>query len=693
MRSRSPHLVPVAALTALTVLVFGVTLGAGFVWDDDVLIKSNARLRGDGAWTRALTDDFWATTVQADTVHGFWRPVVKLSHVALAPLEAPWPFHLLNLVLHLGAVLLAYRWLWARLTRSGLLDEDALRPALLGAALFSLHPSRYAVVGWISCSTDLFMSVFALLALWAFERRRYVAGALLVALAMFSKESIVALPLALLADGLLERRLDGRALTASVVGLVVPLALRAALGLSAPGIAFSAPGLTLVRTLATTGVYHARTVWPWPLTVLPYEPGSGGPLEKYGTGWFIAGVVAVTAWLAWAAAARKTSTARALLGDGAWWAALLTPFLQLVPVTSLTFASDRFLYLPLLGLSAVLARALALRPRALALGGAATFVAVGAVSLALALPAWDSGLTFFGREYRLHPDSEIIGTAFAGQLQLNGKHEALPPLLQRLASQRRSVKMANWAVVQLANNALARSHEPDRPTLEALARFYDGLLGGQPVPLVLADARYEAPGPPDALTRMARMGAFDDVEQFRARVALELGDLEDAARRGALLRAQPTPRRLRLLARIGAARGDFAAALRDASAAKGTASTPLVEALRTAASLARPGTEPCTAATPCSSEERALRRSWVDVWSALELRAQEDSALALLGDDPAALTLRLRALTDRHRDDEVRALLDAGALPGPAGQQLRDALEARRVELETERALTAAEVR
>src|SRR5262245_23897811 len=111
------------------------------------------------------------------------RPIAGLN---------PWPYHLLSLLAHTACVVLLYRMLAGRLSE---------RAALLGATFFAVHPSLFAALHWISTVGDPLALCFGLLALETADRNdrwRWLALPLF-ALSLISKESLVLLPLVLLA--------------------------------------------------------------------------------------------------------------------------------------------------------------------------------------------------------------------------------------------------------------------------------------------------------------------------------------------------------------------------------------------------------------------------------------------------------------------------------------------------------------
>lgn len=628
------------ALAALVLITSGSALTAGFVWDDEVLVSHNARFEGEGAWQRALTDDFWATSAPNDAARGYWRPLVKLSHLALWKLgdHAAWPFHLFNLALHLACVLLVDRWLRARLP-----DAHPLA-TWLGAALFAVHLTRFEVVPWASCATDLLMTCFALLALWALERERWVLGAVLVALGLLSKESIVLLPVVLAVDGWLRARWQPRALVATTLGLAVPWLTRLALHLAAPPIRFDGPLAALTRATSALGFYAWRTVAPWPATVLLSEPNSDDFSRLLPVGVLTAVALAGFLFAVW----RKPAL-RPLLADLAWWLLLLAPFLQVLPLPATLFASDRFVYLPLLGVCALVARLATTRAAHLAVGG---FVAASALSLALAVPAWESGLTFFARERRLHPESGFVASALAGQLERAGQNHACQALLFTVARQQ-PPRYGAWAIGQLAHLTLAVTTDDRSPALPPLVDFYDGLALNPPRPLVV-DGETFTLRDPELARRQAERGQWDDVQLFRATLALRLGDLDGALARARALQAAPTFRRELLLARVLAARDEAPAAVELVRRSRfgGWQHAPAREALETLAHL-----HPLPACdAPCAGAEREAWRQALGAWATLDLQAREQDGLARVDD------LRLRAWSLARRGDDDGALAAARAL-------------------------------
>jgi tetratricopeptide (TPR) repeat protein len=183
-----------AILIALVLAAYLPLWRAGFVWDDDTMLTANRLIRaGDGLvqfWFTRNAQDYWPVT--STTLWVEWRLW------GLNPLG----YHLTNLALHLGTVLL----LWSVLRRL------CIPGAWLAALLFAVHPINVESVTWIAQRKNLLALLFALLTILCFlksgiagtpapsvarSNRWYWLGLIAFILAMLSKGSVAPLPLVL----------------------------------------------------------------------------------------------------------------------------------------------------------------------------------------------------------------------------------------------------------------------------------------------------------------------------------------------------------------------------------------------------------------------------------------------------------------------------------------------------------------
>jgi len=190
----------------LAFVAFLPALRAGFVnWDDEAGFLTNTAYRGLG-WTEIR----WAFTT---TLLGHWSPLAWITwsvNYVTGGLE-PWGYHLGNLLLHAGNVVLV--WLLARRLLASGSDESPTNRSIaagatLAALLWGLHPLRAEPVAWVSARRDLLCGSFYLLAALAYLRG--VAGGAAIqprwwglslvafAAALSSKSIAMTLPLSLL---------------------------------------------------------------------------------------------------------------------------------------------------------------------------------------------------------------------------------------------------------------------------------------------------------------------------------------------------------------------------------------------------------------------------------------------------------------------------------------------------------------
>jgi len=355
-------------------LVYAPTLTQGFAFDEYFLILEDTTLHS----LRYLPDFFTRPFWPGQTGIIYYRPLITLTYALDYTLGQgrPWPFHLTNLIGHVLASVLAFR-----------LCRRLFPPlALFTGLLFALHPVHTETVTWISGRTDLFATLFLLLA-WLLALPvsrgtacraptikyrsvgRMIFSLAAFALALLAKEAAVVFPLLLfLGDRLQARRLDaGRAGYYFLLFLVLLgyFFLRHHALITPgpePAPAFFAGhtlGFKLLTMSAVGWTYLRLLFFPFPLRLDYYydqlfKDGVPTPVGLAA----LAGLIAL-ALLALASPRRRPGAAFDFLGLA----------LSLLPVSHLisfpTLMAERFLYLPSLFACLFLARMLAaLKPRA-----------------------------------------------------------------------------------------------------------------------------------------------------------------------------------------------------------------------------------------------------------------------------------------------------------------------------------------
>ncbi len=492
-----------AALGVATVLVFALGLAGDFVWDDTQLIVSNAYVRDPSLLGSALTHGFWHTStawgMRGPVSGSFYRPLVTLSYALEFRLfgERPFGYHVVNLGLHLGCVLLVYNWLRRRL--AGTAPEGAvLRAAGIGAALFALHPTRPESVTWISGCTDPWMTLWVLLGLAARDRWKTPAGVALtgvcLAVATLAKETAIVVPFALLADAVLLPATPGdRRRAAGTAGVLCATTLTAfALRFALPAVRVPAHGGdtlsdALPRVVSSLGHYISRTVWDIPPSVMVAPERYDALGRPFYDPWSLAlgaMALAAVAALALAATAWRRPRARPWLADAAWFLGPLVPVLNLVPLRLNVLIAPRFLYLPLLGVCAALARwaapALAGTARTRAITGLAAAVVLTAAGVASLqhvghLLTEDDLWTY---EYQIHPGNLSVIKYLALERSHARRYAECYTLLHRgLAAARAEPSRPHEVMfsILLAATEVKQTSDSDQATLLADRAFLDGL--------------------------------------------------------------------------------------------------------------------------------------------------------------------------------------------------------------------------
>jgi protein O-mannosyl-transferase len=180
-------------LAAVTVALYSPVVEYSFLgWDDRYYVTANSQIRGGLAWSTIQ----WAFT-SMDAAN--WHPVTWLSHALDYQLFAlnPAGHHFDSVLIHaLNAALLFLLLSWV---------TKRVRPSLLVAALFALHPINVESVAWVAERKNVLSTLFFISAIgayaWYAQRpgwRRYLLVAALFAAGLMAKPMVITLPFVLL---------------------------------------------------------------------------------------------------------------------------------------------------------------------------------------------------------------------------------------------------------------------------------------------------------------------------------------------------------------------------------------------------------------------------------------------------------------------------------------------------------------
>ena len=420
-RSRQLALAGLAVVVVASVVAFVPAVTGGWIYDDRPLIRNNVYVHSFAEWPRWFVTDFWNVSAEMLKFGGrilYWRPAVSATYALDWQVGggSPVMFHITNLVLQAVTSGLVFftlrRWL------------GTLLPAFAAALVFVVHPTKVESVAWIAGRTDILCLLAILVASAGIARRLAdrpgglaleVAGTLG---AYLCKEQAIVLPCFAAVEVWVAAgrpALDRAALVQIARGVLPQVAI--------------AIGYVAIRTLvlpirSSTGTVpvavmdHVRLVFETfgrfiALAVAPHELSIQQGLVHaihhhmvYSLGYVVLGAVSTAALLAAAWLLRRRAP---LIAIGiAFYFATLFPTSNIKFTGMATLLSERFLYLPLLGLVIALAGVLELAEKRF---GRRVYALPLIFAIALAALSIDRSRdyrdedAFWGRELALHPDS------------------------------------------------------------------------------------------------------------------------------------------------------------------------------------------------------------------------------------------------------------------------------------------------
>jgi hypothetical protein len=355
---RAPLAGAVVGVAALA--VHARALDAPFVWDDRLVILRSPLVLEAHALAAYFRAPFWNERFEADAVRAFFRPVVTLSYRLdyLLGGHTPFVFHLTNILLHTAVTVLLFAWM----CRLG----AGVLAAAMATLLWALHPRLTESVSWISGRTDVLAMVFMLAALLAWPawpdpsprrkvraRSRTAVAAALLLVALLAKEvAIVAVAAVAGTEAL--RQPTPRAWAARLAPMGVAVTLYAALrwgATNAMPTGESAPhGWPWFMPLSSLGTYAL-------MVVDPRASAQIGDVSRpsAAVAWIGAGVVVAAGLGAWRLVRSHDVRAVRLAAPACLAVLGVAIVMHLVPLPVSVIAADRYLYVPLAGIAAVVA--------------------------------------------------------------------------------------------------------------------------------------------------------------------------------------------------------------------------------------------------------------------------------------------------------------------------------------------------
>lgn len=416
------------ALALAICFVYSGVLDHGFVgYDDGDYVATNPQVLG--GFSAAGVEWAFSTGHAAN-----WHPLTWLSHMLDVELFGVDPGRMaaMNVAIHIAVCLLLLLLLveWT----------GALWPAFAATVVFALHPQRVESVAWIAERKDVLAAFFFLATIFAWTRyarrpgvARYAAVVLLLVAGLMAKPVLVTLPFLLLlldywplgrmGDGtragennsglLFDRRsFFRRVLEKSPLFLIVFASIGITLVVQEEGGAmrdtlFAPLGERALNAVHAYLRYLGTTAWPVGLACFyPWKP-----FASEVSGWvpglmFALALLGGVSSLAWWQRAKRPY----LLVGWCWFLGVLVPMLGIVQVGNQSMA-DRYTYLPTMGISLILAAALAemRRPR-WQVAGVVALLSVAAIFVAITpkqVATWRNGETLYRHALAVTEDNYL----------------------------------------------------------------------------------------------------------------------------------------------------------------------------------------------------------------------------------------------------------------------------------------------
>ncbi|HTP35902.1 MAG TPA: tetratricopeptide repeat protein [Candidatus Acidoferrales bacterium] len=337
-----------AGLFATVLLVYAQVRHFEFITLDD--LSSEWVL---GPMTRrgiTLPGLWWALTSGAEN---WWFPLTRFSHMLDCELFGlnSGAHHFTSVLLHAVSTVVLFAF-FRRATGD-------LWPSAFVAFVFAMHPLHVESVAWVAERKDVLCAFFWMWTLWFYlryvqrpDRRRYAVVALFLCLSLMSKSMAVSLPCVLvLADFWPLRR--PISIAASIREKLPLFALAAAAGVitiicahqGGAGVATFPLAMRLENALIRYVLYVAKTFWPANLAVYYPYPASIPAWQPLMCAVVLAGMTVAALLL------RKH---RYLPAGWLWYLGTMALVIGVVQSGWQAWA-DRYMYIPMIGISVMLA--------------------------------------------------------------------------------------------------------------------------------------------------------------------------------------------------------------------------------------------------------------------------------------------------------------------------------------------------
>lgn len=445
-----------AGIAVVCVVLYRLSIGFGFVYDDHQLIVSNPAVRSLSHVWEAWTHQLWSQSIAKGN---YYRPILAtlncINYALFKMRPAGW--HAVGILLHVVAC-----WGVFALARRLGFERNAAGAAAL---IFAVHPVHVECVSWVSAQSDTLAAAFYIFAFSAFlasregtRRGRKLAMALVLAAgAMFTKEVGVTFPAMVLLYEWCYSRGEALATRArrSVVAMV-PFAVVALVYLGArayvmrglhPNHMAVSTGSVLLTLPSVVARYVEILLFPVGLNTLYYTPYVHSfSMLDVGIPLLTAIAVVVLLWYV------RRRTGDPLIAFASWWMLIpLLPTLYLPIFPMGNFVRDRYVYLSSVGLVLIVVALVRRIPERSAeqpylVRGVVCAVLVAGLGLGAAFQQvyWANDMAVAYRGFQTNPRNVAAELYYAEQLAQQDQYERARGILEHVMKQTPEDRMGHY---------------------------------------------------------------------------------------------------------------------------------------------------------------------------------------------------------------------------------------------------------
>lgn len=476
-------------------VVFTPAVSGSWIYDDNFLIPQNPYVHSLSWWPRWLVTDFWNVGDEYGLFGAripYWRPLITATYAIDWKVGggAPQFFHAMNILWHVAVGALAFkvlrRWL------------DALWPAAIAALLFAVHPTKTESVAWIAGRTDVICMVAVLVVCEAralhLRGHRYGIPLEILAtlIAYTTKEQAIVLPAFVAIEGWV------RAGRPAIDRAAIVVMLRAAAPQLAVAIGYLAirhftmplevPAATVSNlplldhaqlVLESIGRFVMLTFVPHDLSIQQGLVHAHNGLPLHAPAYVALGAVSLVALVGLTVALRRRLPIVSL--GIALYLMTLAPTMNIKNTQLETLISERFLFLPVLGIAAAAGGLLVRWPQRWMYGVLAALTLLFAVQSARRSYDYANEDRFWAYELALHPDSSEARRAHSRAMIRDRRYYAA--LIDTLEISRRRPDAGEDVVVATISAQLLADLTPDhdRKALETIDTFCADMVARKPI--------------------------------------------------------------------------------------------------------------------------------------------------------------------------------------------------------------------